>query len=65
MNISAQSNTSSRQISPDIKVTTDHTSIILGKKLIMKLKSVLSLYGIHQVTQSMQLSIIHYIKEKI
>ena len=33
MNISAQSYTSSRQISPDIKVTTDHTSIILGKKV--------------------------------
>ena len=32
MNISAQSYTSSRQISPDIKVITDHSSIILGKK---------------------------------
>ena len=33
LNISAQGYTSSRQISPDIKVTTDHTSIILGKKV--------------------------------
>ena len=33
MNISAQSYTSSRQISPDIKVITDHSSIILGKKV--------------------------------
>ena len=33
VNISAQSYTSSRQISPDIKVTTNHTSSILGKKV--------------------------------